>query len=97
MVWAYSKKSRSNQPILRSLITVTPAALTAFIITTLMPHTWNTKTSTDTDVGTAAAVLEKVTARLGFKRSKEVEPVFAAIDDTTRQIRERLTTSLCDL
>lgn len=46
------------------------------------------KTSTDTDIGAAAAILEKVSARLGFKRTNEVEPVFAVIDDTTRQMRE---------
>src|SRR5215469_5877255 len=46
------------------------------------------KTSTDTDIGAAAAILENASARLGFKRSSEVEPVFAAIDTTTRQMRE---------
>jgi hypothetical protein len=46
------------------------------------------KTSTDTDIGAAAAILEKVSARLGFKRINEVEPVFTAIDTTTRQMRE---------
>lgn len=46
------------------------------------------KTSTDTEIGAAAAILEKVSVRLGYKRIKEVEPVFAAIDTTTRQMRE---------
>src|SRR5487761_1707453 len=46
------------------------------------------KTSTDTEIGAAAAILEKVSARLGVKKNKEVEPVFAVIDDTTRQMRE---------
>jgi hypothetical protein len=46
------------------------------------------KTSTGTDIGAAAAILEKASARLGSKRTKEVEPVFVAIDTTTRQMRE---------
>ena len=45
------------------------------------------RTSTDAEIGAAAAILEKVSARLGYKRTSEVEPVFAAIDTTTRQMR----------
>lgn len=87
-MWPFKKKSKRPAPLAYEMVDNNRPCCPHRIDNNVDAAYTEFKTSTDTEIGAAAAILEKVSARLGVKKNKEVEPVFAVIDDTTRQMRE---------